>query len=312
MTVSQAYESWQLSAATELKASTRKVYRSAWSWLARAVGECDVTAVSQATARQLMGVMREEETSPATMRSRIYTLRMVLRHASELGEPVRPTDWSLRYPRSYREEVRTFDEREVRTLLTAIEERMRGGDFLQLPALVSLMTGMRISEVCGLKWRDIESGGKTPHIKVRRQAHVVYMAGERIPLTELKSESGYRTVPLLPQLRNALRAYGGARPEADRYVIGNGTEPQTPRGVRANFRRMVYGLPVSKLKFHCLRHTYATRLVATGKQVTAVTKIMGHSSTAITLDLYVHPAEDYKRKMARKAFRTTESITFRL
>lgn len=148
------------------------------------------------------------------------------------------------------------------------------------------------------------------HITVRRQAQSIYLDGERLEVCELKTRSGYRTVPVLPQLGKALRRYGGPEPPQNNYVVGNRPSPMTTRGVAKSYARFVYSLPVAKLNFHCLRHTYATMLVAASRDVTPVTKILGHSSTAITMDLYVHPTEEYKRRTARRAFEGLASVSF--
>lgn len=310
MTVSDAFEAWSMDSMRDLKASTRKAYRSAWSWLHDRVGVLDVCEINQRTARQLVSIMRTEEASVSTMKIRVNVLRCAVRYASELGEAVAPTDWTVRYPHSIREEVHPFTEKEVRILLKEIEHRMTRDDFTLMGSLISLMTGMRIGEVCGLKWKDVELTGRDPHIRVCRQAHSIYLEGERVEIRELKTRSGYRTVPVLPQLGKALRKYGGEEPPANNYVVGNRATPMTTRGVSKSFRRFIYSLPVAKLNFHCLRHTYATMLVAASRDVTPVTKILGHSSTSVTMDLYVHPTEEYKRRTARRAFEGMASVSF--
>lgn len=311
MTLQDAFEAWISECMRMHKTSTWHSYECHGRWLVRELGGMAVGAVGAREARALRDRMQDDGTAAATIRQRLTVLKCIILFAASEGETTKPTDWRLRVNETGEPEVEAMTAGDHCRLFAAILDDIAAGRWRMLPALISMTTGLRIGEVCGLKWGDLNLANRNPTLTVRRQAHTVYHEGRKITVEEPKTRNACRTVPLPPQVRDALKAFGGKKVEKGNYVIGNGAAPVSERGIRENYRRFVYRLPVKKIKFHGLRHTYATMLVATGRDVTAVAKMMGHASVATTLDLYVHPSAEYKRKTMQKAFRKIAALEFR-
>ena len=146
-------------------------------------------------------------------------------------------------------------------------------------------TGLRISECLALRWRDLRLDGPDPHVKVRR-------ALVRGKLGPPKSRHGRRDVPLITRLVDELRQHHQRTewPRPDDYAfctsVGTAHRPE-------NLRRQIL-LPAAEeadvawLGFHSLRHFFASALIAEGRNVVQVSKLLGHHSPAFTLTVYAH------------------------
>jgi integrase len=153
---------------------------------------------------------------------------------------------------------------------------------------VALGTGLRLGELRALRWRDVDRERRL--IRVER-------AYSRAQLRRPKTESGVRAVPLFPSVDNALRALAARAVERGRYAPEElvfasmrGT-PLQP----SNFRQRVWeralrraGLENEGYRFHDLRHTCVSRLVAAGADVKLVQAVAGHANPMITLKRYSH------------------------
>ena len=87
------------------------------------------------------------------------------------------------------------------------------------------------------------------------------------------------------------------------YIVSNNLRPIEPRTYRELFKKTLIRLDIKPLKFHCLRHTFATRCVATNSDYKTISCILGHSSIATTMNLYVHPNSEQKKKCIEKMIR---------
>ena len=163
---------------------------------------------------------------------------------------------------------------------------------------------MRIGETLALKWSDIDWSHNI--ISVQRNVVKAYdpeTKSERYFVGSPKTTQGYRDIPLLPTLKRLLRATCGKAPDAEKYVVGNSEKPAGHGSVRNTYERFLKRHKLPIINYHGLRHTYATLLVASGGDIKTISTLLGHSKVSLTLDLYVHPTLDSKRKTMNKAFR---------
>jgi integrase len=156
--------------------------------------------------------------------------------------------------------------------------------------MLALATGMRLGELLGLRWSDVDTGAGV--IRVQRQ--VVYLRGQ---LMEGPAKAGSaRAVPLGRWARQALerqrelwRQEMGRDPSPEErvFISGRGTEA-TPRIVQDAFRRIARNAGLERLRLHDLRHLAASLMVGQGASVRAVAEMLGHRRPSITLDVYSH------------------------
>ena len=173
-------------------------------------------------------------------------------------------------------------------------------DIKGLAILFALCYGLRLGEVCGLKWSDINCEEKT--LTINRTA-MRLPTGEHTELTVQtpKSENSNRTIPITSDMATLLSSFQEGQMH-DAYIFtGRNDRPYDPRTLQKNFEVFLkkHGLP--KHTFHSLRHTFATRVIEKGYDPKAVSEILGHKNVKTTLELYVHPSMMPKREIIEAA-----------
>lgn len=186
------------------------------------------------------------------------------------------------------------------------------GHKLEMLFLVALGTGLRLGELLGLKWSDIDfnTGILTVNrtlARVKNQTTGVYEIIEQTP----KTKNSNRTIPIPNDILNKLkehkkkqskqRLYVGEAYNNTNYVftddIGNPIDDKRPG---RNLKSTLAKLSIEPIKFHALRHTYATRLFEANVPPKTVQVLMGHYDISITMDIYTHVMEDTKLEAIEK------------
>lgn len=185
----------------------------------------------------------------------------------------------------------TFSRTE-QTKLFACIQRNSDNKFMAA-VLLCLYAGLRLGELCALRWTDIDFEGMslTVNRTVQRIAVPRYITKTILLETEPKSESSKRTIPLPAEIMEILSRLKGEQP----YVFG-GKKPLDPRTMQYQFKSLLKRAGIDNRNFHTLRHTFATNCVENGMDVKVLSELLGHSDVKITLNRYVHPTTDAKRK----------------
>ncbi len=159
--------------------------------------------------------------------------------------------------------------------------------------LLCLFTGMRLGELCALKWSDIDCKNRTVTVNrtVQRISATGHISKTILMETSPKSESSKRTIPLTDPVLERLRKLEGDKP----YIFGE-DKPLDPRTMQQRFKRLLKEAGVDDRNFHTLRHVFATNCIENGMDVKALSEILGHADVKITLNRYVHPTMDTKRQ----------------
>lgn len=186
--------------------------------------------------------------------------------------------------------VETLPQSEQIRLLREIYKNM---DHNKLGILLCLSTGLRLGEICSLKWSDIDLDGKLLYVNRTVQRIAVDAHSTKTILFEdaPKSMFSKREIPIpdsiMPYLAAFIRSEG--------YVI-SGEGPTEPRTYQYRFQRLLSEAGIGKHNFHVIRHTFATNCINSGADIKSLSEILGHSNVNITLNRYVHPTIDTKRK----------------
>lgn len=173
------------------------------------------------------------------------------------------------------------------------EELMRDQTPSNLGILLASATGIRIGELCALKWSDIdlEKSILTVSRTVQRVCNVG-KAGTHLVISSPKSCSSIREIPLPEFIIPILKA---AKTADDCYLLSGTSKPVEPRTMQYRFKNLLKRLSLPQVSFHKLRHQFATRCVELGFDVKTLSEILGHSSVEITLNRYVHSSIERKR-----------------
>ena len=173
-----------------------------------------------------------------------------------------------------------------------------------LPVLLSLYTGMRLGEVCALKWQDIDWKKRTVAVRrtAQRVAHALPSAHEStfLMVGTPKSRRSRRVLPipdfLISKLREAFFAAGSLSPET--FIFGNGARAAEPRTLQRRFSRLLHSVGLTGVHFHTLRHSFATRLMELGVDIQTISALLGHESARTTLDFYGHSLTEQQIRAA--------------
>ena len=165
-----------------------------------------------------------------------------------------------------------------------------------LGILLCLFTGIRIGEVCALKWDDFDFDIERVKItktmqRIRRQDTAENKTEIRI--LKPKSECSVRTIPIPDCLRLLLMEY---RREGAYILTGEKEKFMEPRALQYRFKAVLKKCGLEDANFHTTRHTFATRCVEKGFDIKCLTEILGHANVSITLNRYVHPAMKLKEE----------------
>lgn len=158
---------------------------------------------------------------------------------------------------------------------------------------IALATGLRRGELLGLKWQDID--WENGILTVRRQ--VARVNGEIVE-APLKTKNSYRTVSISPQAAEVLRQQKSQT--RDQYVFPspNGG-PISPDSVNHMLQRVLERAGIPKVRFHDLRHTFATLALQNGVDIKTVSGMLGHFSAGFTLDTYAHVTTSAQKEAAQ-------------
>jgi integrase len=261
-----------------------------------AFGRRGIASITVDDVAELLHQLRRKGCSAKTAAGALATLQSVLRFARRCGWIVADLVERLEHderPRPQRRRQRVLGRAEIERLLAACAPR----DRLMLATV--LYTGLRISEMLGLVWDDIDLAAGVIHVRAQlSRAHRGLPARRVAP----KTPASVRDVPLVPQLARLLSAHK----QRSRFARGAdwvfATARGTPYGHRNVSRRclghaaQLAGLNDdgwAPLRFHDLRHTFASHLIIDlGLDPAQVSRILGHARITITLDVYTHLFED--------------------
>ena len=258
------------------------------------------SSVSPDTAQRFADSMAAEGLSPKSVRDMTVVLRMILRYGAMAGAWT-GYEFAVRYPSaaSARREPSVMKPSDQHRLLEYLRTdfSLRG-----LGVLISMHSGLRIGEVVGLQWADIDL--RSGLIHVRKTVQRIYNPDSEGPRYFLsvgspKTPSSLRDVPMSDELLKLMRPLA-RRYSPDCYVVSGAASPLEPRTYRDWFSRQLSRLGIGPCRFHTLRHTFATRCIESGCDYKTVSAILGHASISTTLDLYVHPGFAQKKKAIEK------------
>lgn len=196
--------------------------------------------------------------------------------------------------REKEKKIKTISRADQKALLCYLSDDT---DSSKAGVLLCYATGMRLGEVCSLKWEDIDFDGRLIHINRTVQRIAVTGGNTKTELLESppKSESSMREIPASDYIMQIL----GGMEHTGEYVIG-GKKPVEPRTYENRFRRYAGKAGIGAYSFHALRHTFATNCIENGMDAKTLSDILGHSNVQITLNRYVHPTMESKRSQMGK------------
>lgn len=241
--------------------------------------------------------------SEKTIRDIIIVLKMILKFGIKNGY-LEYVQIDAKFPS--KQEKKDLDVLSKADQKKFMEHLRNNFTFKNLGIFICLSTGMRIGEICGLRWCDVDTVEGV--IKVRHTLQRIYIIEGKTRHTELlldtpKTANSVRDIPMSSELLKMLKSLNKVVNE-NYYVIANDIKPIEPRTYRNYYKKLCKQLDIPELKFHGLRHSFATRCIESKADYKTVSVLLGHSNISTTLNLYVHPNKEQKKKTIDKMLRS--------
>lgn len=200
----------------------------------------------------------------------------------------------INYPKETRKEMRVLSRDEQKRLAVYL---LDGTDFCKFGVLLMLFTGLRIDELCALRWSDVNIKEKVVSVSATmqrlRSTDTDTAEKTKILIGAPKSDTSVRTIPLTDNAAELCRKFAVRNPCA--YILTGTSEFMEPRSFQYRIEKYTRECGLDGIHAHTLRHTFATRAVEVGFEIKTLSEILGHANTTITLNRYVHTSLGLKR-----------------
>ena len=304
ITIGQFLDSWlEQSVQTSARPRTYQSYKLIVErHLKPALGHHQLDRLTPQHVQALINSKAKENLSPRTVQYIRAVLRQALNKALRWGQVSRNVAALVDPPRSKRHEIQALDPQQARVLLEALE-----GHPLDALFKVALAMGLRLGEALGLRWADVDLRAGTLNVRVQLQK-----LDKKFQLTEPKSDRSRRTIVLPAPALDALKDHKLRQELQDKALAGDDWEdwglvftsrngaPLDDSNVRRSLRAILEKAQLPAMRFHDLRHTCASLLLAQGIHPRVVMEILGHSQISLTMNTYSHVVPELQREAAQK------------
>lgn len=245
----------------------------------------------------------ERGLSVKSVKDILIVLKMVMKFGVK-NEWMKHYEWDIKYPANNQpKELEVLSVANHKKILDYVQHNFT---FMSLGIYISLSTGLRIGEICALKWSDINVADGT--ITVQRTIERIYVVEGEKKHTQLvintpKTVNSCREIPMSKELLAMVKPMKKVV-NGDFYVLTNEDKPTEPRTYRNYYNRLMEKLDIPKLKYHGLRHSFATRCIEAGCDYKTVSVLLGHANISTTLNLYVHPNMEQKKRCINKMLKS--------
>ena len=208
-------------------------------------------------------------------------------------------------PKTKKPKMEFFNDDECKVLIQSLMELTGSNLKYKAAILLDIFSGVRRGELIGLEWSDVDFKNETININKSTQ----YLPENGIFDKDTKTECSNRIVPIPNYITKTLLEYkewydeqkdiwGDKWIESNKLFVQDNGKPMHPDTIGKCFKPYIEELGLSTIKFHGIRHTNATLMIANNVDIATVSARLGHASINTTIKYYVHPLEKNMRKAA--------------
>ena len=259
-------------------------------------------AIEEADVQSFVFQKLETGLSHKTIKDILIVLKMILKFGAK-NKWLQYTPFDIQFPTEReKHNIEVLTKTDQKKIMNYIQEHFT---FRNLGVYICLSAGMRIGEVCALTWEDIDTDNGI--ISVNRTIQRIYVIEDGTRRTELildtpKTNNSIREIPISKDLLRILKPFKKIVNPLF-FVLTNDAKPTEPRTYRSYYKNLMKELKMPELKFHGLRHSFATRCIESNCDYKTVSVLLGHSNISTTLNLYVHPNMEQKKKAIEQMFK---------
>lgn len=265
------------------------------------IGRHQLSKLAPEHVQAMLTTLLEKGLSPRTAQYARAILRRALDQAVRWGRIGRNVAALVDGPRVEKHVITPLSEAQARSLLVAVK-----GHRLEALYRVALSLGLRRGEILGLRWQDVDFERQTLRVSVALQGR-----GQNKHLASPKTASSVRLLALPPVLLAVLEQHRRNQ-EEERTVVGadwdehdlvfpsNRGTPMEGSNLLKHFKATLQRANLPAIRFHDLRHSCATLLIAQGVHPRVIMEILGHSKISTTMDIYAHVLPETQRDAMKK------------
>lgn len=260
------------------------------------------TLIEEAQVQAFVFQKLEQGLSQKTIKDILIVLKMVLKFGAK-HHRLTHVPFDIQFPTDREKyNIEVLSRSNQKKMMAYIQEHFT---FRNLGVYICLSSGIRIGEICALTWEDVDTDNGV--INVSKTIQRIYLVEDGLRKTELildtpKTKNSIREIPMSRDLLKMLKPFKKiVNPSF--FVLTNDAKPTEPRTYRSYYKNLMKSLNMPELKFHGLRHSFATRCIESNCDYKTVSVLLGHSNITTTLNLYVHPNLEQKKKAIDQMFK---------
>ncbi len=204
----------------------------------------------------------------------------------------------IKYPKQDVENIVIFSKSEKKR----IEQYCIKKDSIkEFGILICLNTGLRIGEICALKWKNIDLEKRIIYVKATlERIYDEELKKTKIIIDKPKTQKSVREIPISNKLYVILKSIKKKYKDDAFFLTGKVEKYIEPRGYQYVYKKVLKNCKIKPHKFHCLRHSFASECIEVGMDARTLSEILGHANVGITLNRYVHTSYKMKLKFLEK------------
>lgn len=310
MTVKELFENWLKNITIKVKITTYEAYK-------RIIENHILPFMAKMPVYQVTAVFlndfiaRKAKTgringkgglSVKTILNIISVIKSAFKYAEKIYNMNNPANF-ITLPKANRNKIEVLSDEEIKKINDYCNIHR---DYFSLVYELSLSTGIRIGELCALQCGDIDF--ENGILKIRKTVQRVKSTDTScknktvVVIDTPKTINSKREIPLSKSLIEKLKVFTAEKKDMDFLFSPDNRKSFDVRTIQKKFASVLEKCNIRKVKFHILRHTFATKWANSNFDVKALSEILGHSSVNITLSLYIHSSMENKRKNINQLF----------
>ena len=286
MKLSEAINDYINKQAPYVKERTVYSYRSKIPSIIREFGDNDIESYTQEVLQEYIDRNQKLDKSINTIKGLLVLVLLALKPYKAF--------LPFKYKKVAKKEKEIYTDEEIKEIKDYIKKTNKP---YHIAIFIAIETGMRISEITGLKWEDVDFNSK--EIRVERNAT---KNGSLVFISDPKTTAGKRAIPMSNDLYDFLKKNYSPSIEKQTYVLTNTYEIHNLRPIQRSNENLCKKLGIKSHGMHAYRHTFATKLLEKSTDFKSVQQIMGHSNISITQNIYNHSTSERKRNIIDSAF----------